>query len=74
MYILQPISIHVVPVSMPVSKHVDNKHRGYEFEFHMYCNKNILGEEGNREPSHFPSKKLRAQSLVSDKLKIEYGT
>ena len=43
----------------------------------MCRNKNAIGEEDNGKPHHkvhFPRKKLRALSLVSATLEIEYVT
>ena len=31
-------------------KHADSQHRGYQFDFSMYPNKNAIDEEGNGKP------------------------
>ena len=48
-----------------------------EFDSSMRRYRNATGEEGNGKPPrefHFPRKKLRALSLVSATLEIEYAT
>ena len=58
-------------------KHAVSQHRGNQFDSSMCHFKNSIGEEGNGKPTHkthFPRKKLRALSLVSAMLKIEYAT
>ena len=59
----------------------DSKHRSCQSDSSMCCHNNsIIGEEGNGKPPHklhFPrkkKKKLRALSLVSATLEIEYAT
>ena len=59
-----------------VVKHADSQRWGCQFESSMYDTKNAIGEEGNGKPPHdfhFPRKKLRALSLVSATLEIEYA-
>ena len=60
-----------------VVKHADSQHRGCQFDSSMCHFKNAIGEEGNGKPPQknpLPKKKLRALSLVSAKLEIEYAT
>ena len=66
-----------VPWGVGVVKHADSHHRGFQFNSSMYHFQNGIGEEGNGKPSHefhFPRNKLRALSLVSATLEIEYAT
>ena len=52
-----------------------SQRRGRVFDSSMCHNKNTIGEEGNGEAPHkanFPREKLRALSLFSAMLKIEY--
>ena len=58
-------------------KHTDAKHRGCQFEPCTCYNVNAIGEEGNGKPPHkihFPGEKLRALSVVTAMLDVEYAT
>ena len=55
---------------------VDSKHRGCEFDYCTCRIKNAIGEEGSEKAPleiQFRRKRLRALSLVSTMLKIEYA-
>ena len=59
-----------------MGKRADSKCRGCEFESRTCRNKNTIGEEGNGKAPHeiqFASKELRALSMASAKLEIEYA-
>ena len=57
-------------------KRADSENRGWQFESYKCHNKNNIVEEGNGTPPHkiYFFRKLRALSLVSAKLEIEYAT
>ena len=60
-----------------VLRHADSQHRGCQFDSPMCHFQNAISEKGNGKPPHefhFLRTKLRALSLVSAMLDIEYAT
>ena len=57
-------------------KHADSQHRGCQFDSSIFHFEHAIGEEGNGKPPqefHFPREKLRALSLASATLEMEYA-